>query len=87
MGAGGGSLPGNDKVHAAGAFDVDFTNDVAARSSATLGSSGLYCPRWKTSLCDTVNAAGQNAHFLTGRGIVTAPNTRDSRPGEQGGHS
>jgi hypothetical protein len=29
----------NDQVHAAGAFDVDFNTDVAARSRATPGSA------------------------------------------------
>jgi hypothetical protein len=31
------SLQSNDQVHAAGAFDVDFKTDVAARSRATSG--------------------------------------------------
>jgi len=31
-------LASNDQVHAAGAFDVDFKTDVAARSRATPGS-------------------------------------------------
>ncbi len=31
----------NVQVHAAGAYDIDFKIDPAARSRATLGSSGL----------------------------------------------